>query len=166
MRLRGKHPPATPAERQRKCRAIKRGEWHYIPGTRVDSPPRLPLLTDPTVELRLPAPPEEPRALPAPVAPPVTAMQKTAPAAPASPAALATPAPDSASALALLSDLVTPSSASRLSLPPAVAGRLRSLLERQDAGTPLTPVERAEAQGLLDIAEYFVVQRLRQRLAA
>jgi L-amino acid N-acyltransferase YncA len=90
-------------------------------------------------------------------------MQKATPAAPASPAA---PAAADASALALLSDLVTSSHASRLSLPPAVAARLRWLLERQDAGKPLTAAERAEAQGLLDIAEYFVVQRLRQRLAA
>jgi hypothetical protein len=54
----------------------------------------------------------------------------------------------------------------RLSLPPAVATRLRSLLDRHHAGKPLTAAERAEAEGLLDIAEYFVVQRLRQRLAA
>ena len=54
----------------------------------------------------------------------------------------------------------------RLSLPPAVAARLRSLLERHEAGKHLTAAERAEAQGLLDIAEFFVVQRLRQRLAA
>jgi hypothetical protein len=51
-------------------------------------------------------------------------------------------------------------------LPPAVAARLQSLLEPQEAGKSLTAAERAEAQGLLDIAKYFVVQRLRQRLAA
>jgi hypothetical protein len=54
----------------------------------------------------------------------------------------------------------------RLTLPPAVADRLRSLLDRQHAGKPLTAAERAEARGLLDIAEYFVIQRLRRRLAA
>ena len=54
----------------------------------------------------------------------------------------------------------------RLTLPPAVADRLRSLLDRQRAGKPLTAAERAEAHGLLDIAEYFVIQRLRRRLAA
>jgi hypothetical protein len=43
---------------------------------------------------------------------------------------------------------------------------LRSLLDRQRAGKPLTAAERAEAHGLLDIAEYFVIQRLRRRLAA
>ena len=41
-----------------------------------------------------------------------------------------------------------------------------TLLERQEAGKSLTANERAEAKGLLDIAEYFVVQRLRRRLAA
>src|SRR5687768_8590813 len=29
MRFPGKSPPQTPAQRQAKCRAIKRGEWHY-----------------------------------------------------------------------------------------------------------------------------------------
>jgi hypothetical protein len=54
----------------------------------------------------------------------------------------------------------------RLSLPPAVAARLRSLLDRHESGKTLTAAERAEAQGLLDIAEYFAIQRLRSRLAA
>ena len=60
-----------------------------------------------------------------------------------------------------------PADALRLSLPPAVAARLKSLLDRHHAGhKPLTAAERAEAEGLLDIAEFFVVQHLRQRLAA
>ncbi len=54
----------------------------------------------------------------------------------------------------------------RLTLPPAVEARLRSLLDRHQSGKHLTAAERAEAHGLLDIAEYFVVQRLRNRLAA
>ena len=49
---------------------------------------------------------------------------------------------------------------------PAVADRLRSLVKRHESGKTLSAAERAEAQGLLDIAEYFVVQRLRNRLAA
>jgi hypothetical protein len=140
---------------------------HYFPAVPVDPQPCLPPPARHKVQFHLPTPAvasapsvQEPRALPAPVAPPVTAMQKATPAAPAAPASAG------AAALALLSDLVTSSDASRLSLPPAVAARLRSLLERQDAGEPLTPAERAEAHGLLDLAEYFVVQRLRQRLAA
>ena len=34
-------------------------------------------------------------------------------------------------------------------LPIAVAARLRSLLDRQDAGNPLSADERAEAEGLV-----------------
>ena len=159
MRRRTTHP-MTPAERQRKCRALKRGEPYFIPCTKVGPPPQIGQRVQwmlPTSEEASSASTHEPRALPAPAAPPVTAMPQATPAAPPS---------DGGSAMALLSDLVTSSDASRLSLPPAVAARLRSLLERQDAGKPLTPAEHAEAQGLLDIAEYLVVQRLRQRLAA
>ena len=54
----------------------------------------------------------------------------------------------------------------RLCLPAGVAARLRSLLDKHQAGKTLTAAERAEAEGLLDIAEYFAVQRLRQRFAA
>jgi len=74
-----------------------------------------------------------------------------------------------ATALAL-ADADGASDGLRLSLPPAVAARLRSLLDRHagggGAGKTLTAAERAEAQGLLDIAEFFVLQRLRNRLAA
>lgn len=52
------------------------------------------------------------------------------------------------------------------SLPPAVAKRLQSLIEKHEAGADLTADELAEARGLLDIAEYFVVQRMRKQLAA
>jgi hypothetical protein len=84
----------------------------------------------------------------------VTALQKAKPDAGAAPLAL----PDAAK---VAGETI------RLSLPPAVAARLKSLLDRHHAGKqPLTVAERAEAEGLLDIAEYFVVQRLRNRLAA
>ena len=100
-----------------------------------------PTTSGPTAaEWRLPAP-----------TPPATAIQRTA--------------STSTTALALPDD-DGPCDALRLSLPPAVAARLRSLLARQDSGKTLTAAEHAEAQGLLDIAEYFVVQRLRRRLAA
>jgi hypothetical protein len=90
-------------------------------------------------------------ALPAPPAPPAKATQW------ATPAAAPVPMPTDAGGTG---------DGWRLSLPPAVAARLRSLLDRHDAGKPLTPAERAEAEGLLDLAEFLVVQRLRQRLAA
>jgi hypothetical protein len=145
-----KSPPRTPAQRQAKRRAVKRGEWHTFPDMSVDQPPGLPPLSATNPNPALPAPNATP-ALPAPPTPPVTAIQK---AVPADAARLALPESGG------LDD------AWRLSLPPAVAARLRSLVERQDAGKPLTPAERAEALGLIDIAEFFVVQRLRRRLAA
>jgi len=94
-------------------------------------------------------------ALPPPATGPVTAIQKAF----------------SLDATALaLADADGSSDGLRLSLPPAAAARLRSLLDRHagggGAGKTLTAPERAEAQGLLDIAEFFVLQRLRNRLAA
>jgi hypothetical protein len=137
----------TPAERQAKCRAIKRGEWVTFPNVAVDQPPALPgNLAGPPAAL--PAPAKAPPALPA---PPSTAIQKSV----LSDASLLAP-PEAGG----------PGEAWRLCLPPAVAARLRSLLERHDAGKTLSAAERAEAQGLLDIAEFFLVQRLRLRLAA
>ena len=150
MRPRSPHPPQTPAERQAKCRAIKRGEWFTYPALPVDRPPLShALLPSGAAPPALPAPKKRPPALPA---PPITAIQKAVSA--------------EAKALAALPDAGGPDNALRLSLPPAVAARLQSLLERRDAGMPLTDAERAEAQGLLDIAEFFVVQRLRRLLAA
>jgi len=163
-RPRSKHPPQTPAERQAKCRALKRGEQVYALDISDSLPAELrplPGATNPNHTLAwsrkkqaaLPGSTASRQALPA---PPMTAIQKTLS---TSDTALALPdecAPDSAA----------PGDALRLSLPPAVAARLRSLLARQDAGKSLTAAQRAEAQGLLDIAEYFVVQRLRRRLAA
>jgi hypothetical protein len=99
----------------------------------------------------LPAPVKSQPRLPAP--PPPTTIQKS----------LST----NASLLALANGSVQGMADElHLSLPPAVAARLRSLLDRHESGKTLTAAERAEAQGLLDIAEFFVVERLRNRLAA
>jgi hypothetical protein len=46
-------------------------------------------------------------------------------------------------------------------LPPAVTARLHSLLDHQDSGQPLTAQERAEAEGLVELAEFLTL--LRQR---
>ena len=151
-RPRSTTPPQTPAERQAKCRALKRGESWYCPSI----PHNLPKgCTNPNVGLRqvqqqaaaLPGPATSQPALPA---PPSTAIQK--------------PIAAESTTLAL-AEANEPGERLHLSLPPAVAARLKSLLDRHDAGK-LTASERAEAQGLIDIAEYFVVQRLRRRLAA
>src|SRR5688572_174182 len=93
IQLRGSFRPQTPAERQRKCRAIKRGEWHTIAGTPCDPPNALPAPTSRPAQA-LPPPPDasaqKPPALPAPAAPPVMALQKANPA-DATGAALALP---------------------------------------------------------------------------
>ena len=54
-----------------------------------------------------------------------------------------------------------PTDLARFRLPEAVAARLQSLLDRQDAGTPLTTQEREEAEGLVDLAELLTLLRLR-----
>jgi hypothetical protein len=46
-------------------------------------------------------------------------------------------------------------------LPGAVASRLQGLLDRQDSGHPLTAEERAEAEGLADLADLLTLLRLR-----
>ena len=159
MRFKGQYTPMTAAERQRKCRAIKRGEWVTYPNVAPPHPPGLPVPSNPNLlphimaekqALALSAPAKSPAqaALPA---PPSTAIQKSLP-------------PDSISLAQYEGE--QSGDAPRLCLPPAVAARLRSLLDKHKAGKHLTAAERAEAEGLLDIAEYFVVHRMRRQLAA
>lgn len=54
-----------------------------------------------------------------------------------------------------------PADLARFRLPEAVAARLQTLLERQDSGQPLTAQEREEAEGLVDLAEFLSLLRLR-----
>lgn len=54
----------------------------------------------------------------------------------------------------------------RSRLPAAVAARLRSLLDRQDAGQRLTADERAEAEGLVDLTDLLTLLRLRAERGA
>lgn len=46
-------------------------------------------------------------------------------------------------------------------LPNAVHARLQDLLDRQDAGETLTPEEQQEAMGLVELAEFLSLLRLR-----
>jgi hypothetical protein len=62
-------------------------------------------------------------------------------------------------------DIELPADLSRLRLPAAVASRLHSLLDRQDGGSPLTADERAEAEGLVDLADLLTLLRLRAERA-
>jgi hypothetical protein len=54
----------------------------------------------------------------------------------------------------------------RLRLPAAVQARLAHLLDRQDQGHPLTQDERAEAEGLVAVAELLSLLKLRAERAA
>ena len=54
-----------------------------------------------------------------------------------------------------------PDELARFRLPDAVAARLQTLLDRQDSGQPLTDIERAEAEGLVNLAEFLTLLRLR-----
>lgn len=59
-----------------------------------------------------------------------------------------------------------PEDGSRLQVPAAVAARLQALLDRQDGGQPLSPAERAEAEGLVELSDLLTLMRLRkQRMA-
>ena len=49
----------------------------------------------------------------------------------------------------------------RLSLPEGVDRRLHALLDKQDVGEPLTEDERAEAEGLANLADLLTLLRLR-----
>lgn len=55
-----------------------------------------------------------------------------------------------------------PDDLARLRLPHAVAERLQGLLDRQDAGQSLSKTEREEAEGLVELAEFLTLLRLRE----
>lgn len=54
----------------------------------------------------------------------------------------------------------------RFSLPHGVDRRLQSLLDKQDSGDELTDDERAEAEGLVELADMLTLLRLRAERAA
>ena len=59
-----------------------------------------------------------------------------------------------------------PADLARFRLPEAVAARLQALLDRQESGQPLTTQEREEAEGLVCLAEFLTLLRLRtERMA-
>jgi hypothetical protein len=57
--------------------------------------------------------------------------------------------------------LELPDDLSRFRLPKGVDARLTELLDRQDAGETLSRAERAEAEGLVDLAEMLSLLKLR-----
>lgn len=62
---------------------------------------------------------------------------------------------------AVVVELEMPRELEQFRLPPAVNQRLQALLDRQDAGAVLTGDERAEAEGLVDLAEALSLLKLR-----
>lgn len=58
-------------------------------------------------------------------------------------------------------ELEMPGDLARFRLPPGVHARLQELLDRQDRGLPLKEAERLEAEGLVDLAEFLALLRLR-----
>jgi hypothetical protein len=63
--------------------------------------------------------------------------------------------------MTLTVEVELPADLNRFRLPEALAARLQSLLDRQDVGPPLTPQERAEAEGLVNVADLLTLLRLR-----
>ena len=66
----------------------------------------------------------------------------------------------------LILDVDLPADLDRFRLPHAVHTRLQTLLDRQDAGSALSADERAEAEGLVNLAELLTLLRLRAERAA
>jgi len=62
-------------------------------------------------------------------------------------------------------EIEIPSALSQFKLPPGVNERLKQLLDRQDASETLTESERREAEGLVELAEFLSILRLRSNRA-
>ena len=63
--------------------------------------------------------------------------------------------------MTLTIDVDLPTELNRFHLPKAVDARLQALLDRQDSGQPLTTDEHDEAEGLVNLAEFLTLLRLR-----
>ncbi len=65
----------------------------------------------------------------------------------------------------VLVKLELPEDLAHFRLPRGVDDRLQGLLDRQDRGEELTPDERREAKGLVDLAEFLSLLKLRAQRA-
>lgn len=63
----------------------------------------------------------------------------------------------------MLTTIELPQEIVHFELPEAVQSRLQFLLDKQDEGEALTPEELAEAEGLVDLAEFLSYLRLKGR---
>jgi hypothetical protein len=66
----------------------------------------------------------------------------------------------------ILIEIELPAELEKFRLPEGVNQRLQVLLDRQDQGEQLTPAERQEAEGLVDLAELLSLLQLRARRIA
>ena len=58
-------------------------------------------------------------------------------------------------------EVEVPGDSARFRLPEGVQHRLQELLDKQDAGPALSPEEKREAEGLVDLADLLSLLRLR-----
>ena len=63
--------------------------------------------------------------------------------------------------MTLTLEIDLPDELAKFRLPEAVDMHLQSLLDKQDLGQPLSAAERAEAEGLVNLAEFLTLLRLR-----
>jgi hypothetical protein len=61
----------------------------------------------------------------------------------------------------ILIEIEVPAALDQFKLPSGVNERLQELLDRQDQGATLTDEERREADGLVDLAEFLSLLKLR-----
>jgi hypothetical protein len=61
----------------------------------------------------------------------------------------------------VLVEIEMPAALNRFKLPSGVNARLQKLLDRQDSGETLPASERREAEGLVELAEFLSLLRLR-----
>lgn len=66
----------------------------------------------------------------------------------------------------MIGTIEIPTELAQFSLPAAVHRRLQYLLDRQDAGQPLTQAEHEEAEGLVQLAEFLSLLGLQTKRAA
>ena len=58
-------------------------------------------------------------------------------------------------------EIEIPADLARFRVPDGVQERLHALLDKQDCGQPLTDAERREAEGLVNLADFLSLLRLR-----
>jgi hypothetical protein len=66
----------------------------------------------------------------------------------------------------VLIEIELPTDLEQFHLPEGVQQRLQDLLDRQDSGNALTPAERREAEGLVNLAELLSLLQVRAQRAA